>query len=144
MERFIVSARKYRPNTFDTVIGQHTITVTLKNAIKIQHLAHAYLFCGPRGVGKTTCARIFAKTIPNGLVKIRAIDAMVTVVTRSLEKLSLFAAEARPAAKSKPSVKSTYNDWNLKSNGNTDRIHNPSRIAYFFQSFHFQASQIFR
>src|SRR3989339_2266857 len=63
MENYIVSARKYRPNTFDTVIGQHTITVTLKNAIKIQHLAHAYLFCGPRGVGKTTCARIFAKTI---------------------------------------------------------------------------------
>lgn len=60
---YIVSARKYRPNTFDTVEGQGNITVTLKNAIKNKQLAHAYLFCGPRGVGKTTCARIFAKTI---------------------------------------------------------------------------------
>jgi len=63
MENFIVSARKYRPATFDTVVGQRSITTTLKNAIKTNHLAHAYLFCGPRGVGKTTCARIFAKTI---------------------------------------------------------------------------------
>jgi DNA polymerase-3 subunit gamma/tau len=63
MERFIVSARKYRPQTFDTVIGQQHITTTLKNAIKHQQLAHAFLFCGPRGVGKTTCARILAKTI---------------------------------------------------------------------------------
>lgn len=63
MENYIVSARKYRPDTFDTVVGQHSITTTLKNAIKNNHLAHAYLFCGPRGVGKTTCARIFAKTI---------------------------------------------------------------------------------
>src|SRR6186997_2810954 len=63
MEKFIVSARKYRPQTFDTVVGQEHITTTLKNAIKNQHLAHAYLFCGPRGVGKTTCARILAKTI---------------------------------------------------------------------------------
>ncbi|MBN2612684.1 MAG: DNA polymerase III subunit gamma/tau [Bacteroidales bacterium] len=63
MEKFIVSARKYRPDTFDTVVGQQSITVTLKNAISTNHLAHAYLFCGPRGVGKTTCARIFAKTI---------------------------------------------------------------------------------
>lgn len=60
---YIVSARKYRPNTFDSVVGQKNITTTLKNAIKNQQLAHAYLFCGPRGVGKTTCARIFAKTI---------------------------------------------------------------------------------
>ena len=60
---FIVSARKYRPETFDTVVGQHSITATLKNAIRTRHLAQAYLFCGPRGVGKTTCARIFAKTI---------------------------------------------------------------------------------
>jgi DNA polymerase-3 subunit gamma/tau len=60
---FIVSARKYRPVTFKSVIGQAHITATLKNAIKNQQLAHAYLFCGPRGVGKTTCARIFAKTI---------------------------------------------------------------------------------
>ena len=63
MEKFIVSARKYRPQTFDTVVGQDHITTTLKNAIKIGHLAHAFLFCGPRGVGKTTCARILAKTI---------------------------------------------------------------------------------
>jgi len=63
MENFIVSARKYRPSTFNSVIGQTSLTTTLKNAIKSNHLAHAYLFCGPRGVGKTTCARIFAKTI---------------------------------------------------------------------------------
>jgi DNA polymerase-3 subunit gamma/tau len=63
MEKFIVSARKYRPQTFDTVVGQQHITTTLKNAIKSGHLAHAFLFCGPRGVGKTTCARILAKTI---------------------------------------------------------------------------------
>ena len=63
MENFIVSARKYRPSTFDSVVGQSSLTTTLKNAIKSNHLAHAYLFCGPRGVGKTTCARIFAKTI---------------------------------------------------------------------------------
>ncbi len=63
MEKFIVSARKYRPQTFDTVVGQSHITTTLRNAIKHQQLAHAFLFCGPRGVGKTTCARILAKTI---------------------------------------------------------------------------------
>jgi DNA polymerase-3 subunit gamma/tau len=63
MEKFIVSARKYRPQTFDTVVGQGHITTTLKNAIKNRQLAHAFLFCGPRGVGKTTCARILAKTI---------------------------------------------------------------------------------
>ncbi|HEV7332925.1 MAG TPA: DNA polymerase III subunit gamma/tau [Flavisolibacter sp.] len=63
MEKFIVSARKYRPQTFDTVVGQEHITTTLKNAIRSNHLAHAFLFCGPRGVGKTTCARILAKTI---------------------------------------------------------------------------------
>ncbi len=63
MEKFIVSARKYRPQTFESVVGQQHIVRTLKNAIKTGQLAHAYLFCGPRGVGKTTTARIFAKTI---------------------------------------------------------------------------------
>ncbi len=70
MSDFIVSARKYRPATFASVVGQKHITSTLKNAIERGQLAHAYLFCGPRGVGKTTCARIFAKAInclnPNG------------------------------------------------------------------------------
>lgn len=63
MEKYIVSARKYRPLTFDSVVGQHALTTTLKNSIASGKLAHAYLFCGPRGVGKTTCARIFARTI---------------------------------------------------------------------------------
>jgi len=63
MESYIVSARKYRPSTFDTVVGQKSITNTLKNAIKNNQLAQSFLFCGPRGIGKTTCARIFAKTI---------------------------------------------------------------------------------
>ncbi|MBS3769527.1 MAG: DNA polymerase III subunit gamma/tau [Bacteroidales bacterium] len=63
MQNFVVSARKYRPTTFDTVVGQSSITTTLKNAIRNNHVAQAYLFCGPRGVGKTTIARIFAKTI---------------------------------------------------------------------------------
>ena len=63
MEEYIVSARKYRPMNFDSVIGQSALTTTLKNAVKSGKLAHAYLFCGPRGVGKTTCARIFAKAI---------------------------------------------------------------------------------
>ena len=63
MEEYIVSARKYRPMTFDSVVGQAALTTTLKNAVKSGKLAHAYLFCGPRGVGKTTCARIFAKAI---------------------------------------------------------------------------------
>lgn len=63
MKEYIVSARKYRPMTFDSVVGQAALTTTLKNAVKSRKLAHAYLFCGPRGVGKTTCARIFAKAI---------------------------------------------------------------------------------
>lgn len=63
MSNYIVSARKYRPMTFSSVVGQEALTTTLKNAVKSGKLAHAYLFCGPRGVGKTTCARIFAKAI---------------------------------------------------------------------------------
>ena len=63
MSQYIVSARKYRPDSFETLIGQDTIARTLKNSILSGHLAHAYLFCGPRGVGKTSTARIFAKTI---------------------------------------------------------------------------------
>ena len=63
MDNYIVSARKYRPSTFKSVVGQKSLTTTLKNAIQNHKLAHAYLFCGPRGVGKTSCARIFAKTI---------------------------------------------------------------------------------
>ena len=63
MDNFVVSARKYRPQLFNTVVGQSHITNTLKQAIKNGKVAQAYLFCGPRGVGKTTCARIFAKTI---------------------------------------------------------------------------------
>ena len=63
MEEYIVSARKYRPMTFDSVVGQSALTTTLRNAVRSGKLAHAYLFCGPRGVGKTTCARIFAKAI---------------------------------------------------------------------------------
>ena len=63
MDNFIVSARKYRPSTFNSVVGQETITATLKNAIRNNQVAQAFLFCGPRGVGKTTCARIFAKAL---------------------------------------------------------------------------------
>src|SRR5574344_1132345 len=63
MDNYIVSARKYRPVTFSSVVGQNALTTTLKNAIQSGRLASSYLFCGPRGVGKTTCARIFAKTI---------------------------------------------------------------------------------
>ena len=63
MSKFVVSARKYRPATFDEVVGQKHVATTLKNALQTDKLAHAFLFCGPRGVGKTTCARILAKVI---------------------------------------------------------------------------------
>ena len=63
MSNFVVSARKYRPKTFDEVVGQQHVSDTLKNALQSSKIAHAYLFCGPRGVGKTTCARILAKVV---------------------------------------------------------------------------------
>ena len=63
MSKFVVSARKYRPTAFDEVVGQMHVAKTLKNALQTEQLAHAFLFCGPRGVGKTTCARILAKVI---------------------------------------------------------------------------------
>jgi len=63
IDSFIVSARKYRPSTFKSVVGQESITMTLKSAIKNEQVAQSFLFCGPRGVGKTTCARIFAKAL---------------------------------------------------------------------------------
>ena len=78
MENYIVSARKYRPTTFESVVGQRALTTTLKNAIATGKLAHAYLFCGPRGVGKTTCARIFAKTI-NSVDDIRQLVEQVRI-----------------------------------------------------------------
>jgi DNA polymerase-3 subunit gamma/tau len=68
-EAFVVSARKYRPDTWETVVGQKSITRTLQNAIATQQIAQAYLFCGPRGVGKTTCARIFAKAVNDGFIE---------------------------------------------------------------------------
>ena len=83
MENYIVSARKYRPATFESVVGQRALTTTLKNAIATGKLAHAYLFCGPRGVGKTTCARIFAKTCLPLLTERRA-----TNVNRALPSTS--------------------------------------------------------
>ncbi len=93
MDNFIVSARKYRPATFESVVGQSHITSTLRNAIARGQLAHAYLFCGPRGVGKTTCARIFAKTInclnPQGGARPAANANLAALSTRDAVSTSM-------------------------------------------------------
>ena len=95
MEDYIVSARKYRPMTFDSVVGQASLTTTLKNAVKSGKLAHAYRFCGPRGVGKTTCARIFAKA------------STASTPLRTAKHV----ANARAAALPTSSVRTTFSSW---------------------------------
>ena len=86
MEDYIVSARKYRPATFETVIGQKALTTTLKNAIASGKLAQAYLFCGPRGVGKTTCARLFAmgRLVTSARVVVRSMSNVLTTSMSSM------------------------------------------------------------
>lgn len=95
MEEYIVSARKYRPMTFDSVVGQSALTTTLKNAVKSGKLAHAYLFCGPRGVGKTTCARILRRQS----------------TASTLVKTARHATNVRAAVPSMSSVPTTSSSW---------------------------------
>lgn len=97
MDEYIVSARKYRPMTFDSVVGQSALTTTLKNTVKSGKLAHAYLFCGPRGVGKTTCARYFAKPL--------------TVST--LLQTGKLATNVKVAGHSTRTVRTTFLNWML-------------------------------
>ena len=94
MDNFIVSARKYRPVTFDSVVGQQHITGTLKNAIRNNQLAQAFLFCGPRGVGKTTCARILAKTINCEQITAEN-EACGTCDGINLSRMEIFSASMR-------------------------------------------------
>ena len=137
MSDFIVSARKYRPATFASVVGQQHITSTLKNAIERGQLAHAYLFCGPRGVGKTTCARIFAKAInclsPAGAEACNACESCRSFnENRSLNIHELDAASNNGVDKIKEMLAQTkYRPVQLKRKVFIiDEVHNLSTAAF--------------